>query len=54
MASRTTIFSAQSKQDVAQKTVAHLLDDANAMAEWNSNIEKIRQKESDARAKHSS
>lgn len=44
--SHSTIFSAQSKQKVAEKTVARLLDDKAAMDDWKNNIEKIRQKES--------
>jgi hypothetical protein len=46
IASRPTVFSAQSKRQAAQKSVAHLLDDKKALAEWTNNIEKIRQKES--------
>lgn len=52
--SRSTAFSAQSKQKVAEKTVARLLDDKAAMDDWKNNIEKIRQKESDGATKHTS
>lgn len=54
IASRSTVFSAQSKQEVAEKTVARLLDDQAAMEDWKNNIEKIRQKESDGATKHTS
>jgi hypothetical protein len=49
--SRAAIFTPQPKPDEAQKTVANLLNDTNAMAEWIGSIEKIRQKESEAQAK---
>lgn len=52
--SRSTVFSAKSKQGVAEKTVAHLLDDKAAMDDWKNNIEKIRQKESDRATKQTS
>ena len=52
--SRSTVYSAKSKQAVAEKTVAHLLDDQAAMDDWTNNIEKIRQKESVAAAKQTS
>lgn len=52
--SRSTVFSAQSKQEVAEKTVARLLDDKAAMEDWTNNIEKIRQKESDGTTKQTS
>lgn len=52
--SRSTVFSAKSKQEVAEKTVAHLLDDKAAMDDWKNNIEKIRQKESDGVTKQTS
>ncbi|WP_295008803.1 hypothetical protein [uncultured Dechloromonas sp.] len=52
--SRSTVFSAQSKHEVAEKTVARLLDDKAAMDDWTNNIEKIRQKESDGATKHTS
>ncbi|MFV5213371.1 hypothetical protein ACLIIZ_06550 [Azonexus caeni] len=52
--SRSTIFSGQPKQEVAEKTVARLLDDQAAMDDWTKNIEKIRQKESDGATKHTS
>lgn len=52
--SRSTIFSAKSEQEVAKKTVAHLLDDKAAMDDWKNNIEKIRQKESDGVTKQTS
>lgn len=51
IASPTTFFSAHSKQEAANKTVAHLLGDEKALAEWTNNIEKIRQKESQGVAK---
>lgn len=50
--SRSTNFSAKSKQEVADKTVAHLLDDKDAMNDWTNNIEKIRQNESAGATKH--
>lgn len=46
IASCPSIFSAQSKLEEAQKTIAHLLGDEKALAEWTNNIKKIRQKES--------
>lgn len=52
MASRGTDFSTQSKQQEAQKTVACLLDDKDALNDWVKNIEKIRKLESDGVAKH--
>ncbi|MFZ2973157.1 MAG: hypothetical protein WA049_11000 [Ferribacterium limneticum] len=52
--SRSTVISAQSQQEVAEKTVAHLLDDKAAMEDWTNNIEKIRQKESVGATKQSS
>lgn len=52
--SRSTVFSANSKQGVAEKTVARLLDDQAAMDDWTNNIEKIRQKESDCTTKQTS
>lgn len=51
---RSTIFSAKSKQEVAEKIVARLLHDQKAMADWTNNIEKIRKKESDGATKYSS
>lgn len=46
-------FSDRPKQEVATKTIADLLDDANALADWSSSIEKIRQKDCEAEVKHS-
>jgi len=54
LTSRTINFSTQSKQQAAQKTVAQLLNDKNALADWVANIEKIRQKEFAGVAKHTS
>ena len=51
---RSSILSTKSKQDVAERTVANLLDDKAAMDDWKNNIEKIRQKESDGATKHTS
>lgn len=51
---RSTIFSAKSKQEVAEKTVARLLDDQAAMDDWTNNIEKIRQKDSAGATKQTS
>lgn len=47
-------YSTQSKQQKAQKTVAHLLDDKDALSDWVKNIEKIRKLGSDGVAKHAS
>lgn len=52
--SNSTVFSTKSKHEVAEKTVAHLLDDKAAMDDWKNNIEKIRQKESDGTTKQAS
>lgn len=52
ISSRSSIFSAKSKQEAAEKTVAHLLDDKDAMNDWTNNIEKIRQNESAGATKH--
>ena len=52
--SHSTILPAQSKQKVAEKTVARLLDDQAAMDDWTNNIEKIRQKESAGATKQTS
>ncbi|UCV14051.1 hypothetical protein [Quatrionicoccus australiensis] len=38
--SNSTVFSAKYKHEVAEKTVAHLLDDKAAMDDWKNNIEK--------------
>jgi hypothetical protein len=48
------IFTARLKHKAAPKTIAGLLDDANAIAEWSNNLKKIRQKESETHAKNSS
>lgn len=50
--SRTTNFSTQTKQKAAQKTVARLLDDKDALNDWVTNIAKIRLMESEGVAKH--
>lgn len=47
-------FSALSQQQAAQKTVAQLLDDKNALDDWTNNIERIRQRESDSAVKRTS
>jgi hypothetical protein len=53
-ASPAANFSAQSKKQATQKTVAQLLDDKNAMDDWTNNIEKIRQKETGGATRHTS
>jgi len=46
-ASNTTNFVMHSNQRAAKKTVAQLLDDQDAMNDWVSNIEKLRQMKPD-------
>jgi hypothetical protein len=49
---REAVFVTQSKLEAPpKKNIADLLEDASAIADWNSNIEKIRQKESEAQSK---
>ncbi|AXS80152.1 hypothetical protein [Dechloromonas sp. HYN0024] len=51
-ASNATNFSMRSNQRAAKKTVAQLLDDKDAMNDWVSNIEKLRQMNPDGADKH--
>lgn len=48
LTSRSINFSTQSKQQAAQKTVAQLLDDKDALDDWFTNIERIRRMEEGA------
>lgn len=45
---------ALSQQKNAQKTIAQLIDDENALEQWSSNVEKIRRSDADNKTPSSS